>query len=112
MHIFIRSLTGDTATLDVGSSDTINNVKLKVQDFGARDSNQCVFDSELECQWHPTDCHSSQLIDVAIFVQEGTAAKHISVQPVKSDRLSFDHITKELVKQGALWTRTHFCVTD
>jgi hypothetical protein len=34
------------------------------------------------------------------------------LQPAESDRLSFDHITKELVKQGALWTRIHLCVAN
>ena len=32
MQIFIKTLTGKTITLDVESSDTIENVKAKVQD--------------------------------------------------------------------------------
>ena len=32
MHIFIKTLTGKTITLDVEPSDTIENVKAKVQD--------------------------------------------------------------------------------
>jgi len=112
MHIFVKSLTGKTATLDVEPSDTIDDVKLKLEDFGQRDANQRLFNSELECQWHPSNGHSSQLVDVAVFVPEGTAAKRVFLQPAESDRLSFDHIAKELVKQGTLWTRTHLCVAD
>lgn len=32
MQIFIKTLTGKTITLDVDSSDTIDNVKQKIQD--------------------------------------------------------------------------------
>ena len=32
MQIFIKTLTGQTITLDVESSDTIENVKSKIQD--------------------------------------------------------------------------------
>ncbi len=32
MQIFVRTLTGKTLTLDVESSDTIENVKAKIQD--------------------------------------------------------------------------------
>ena len=32
MQIFVKTLTGKTITLDVDSSETINNVKTKIQD--------------------------------------------------------------------------------
>ena len=32
MQIFVKTLTGKTITLEVESSDTINNVKVKIQD--------------------------------------------------------------------------------
>ena len=32
MQIFVKTLTGKTITLDVEASDTINNVKAKIQD--------------------------------------------------------------------------------
>ena len=32
MHIFVKTLTGKTITLDVEPSDTIENVKQKIQD--------------------------------------------------------------------------------
>ena len=32
MQIFVKTLAGKTITLDVGSSDTISNVKAKIQD--------------------------------------------------------------------------------
>jgi ubiquitin C len=31
MHIFVKTLTGKTITLDVEPSDTIDNVKAKIQ---------------------------------------------------------------------------------
>ena len=32
MQIFVKTLTGKTITLDVESSDTVDNVKTKIQD--------------------------------------------------------------------------------
>ena len=32
MQIFVKTLTGKTITLEVESSDTIDNVKVKIQD--------------------------------------------------------------------------------
>jgi ubiquitin len=32
MQIFVKTLTGKTITLDVESSDTISNIKAKIQD--------------------------------------------------------------------------------
>jgi len=101
MQIFVKSLRGDTATFEVERFDTINNIKSRIQDFGERDSKRRLFNSELERQRRPTGRHSSQLVDVAVFVQEGTATQRVSLQSAKSDRLSFDHIAKQLVKQGA-----------
>jgi ubiquitin C len=34
MQIFVKTLTGKTITLKVESSDTINNVKVKIQEKG------------------------------------------------------------------------------
>ena len=37
MQIFVKTLTGKTITLDVESSDTISNVKAKIQVWDAVD---------------------------------------------------------------------------
>jgi ubiquitin len=67
MQVFVKTLTGKTITLDVEPSDTIQNVKQKIQDHGGHSARQATPDLRREAAGgragggglqHPEGCHA------------------------------------------------------
>ena len=107
MQIFVKSLTGATATLEVESSDTIDNIKSKIEDFGRRDSDRRLFRGELERQWREADHPSSQLLNITVFVEGGKQTERVFLPNFQSRGMSFDSIAKELLERGTFCPSFH-----
>jgi Ubiquitin family. len=103
MQIFIKSLTGETATLEVESSDTIDNVKQKIEDYGMRRTEDRIFSNELKlCS---IDQASQRLFDVTVFAEhhhnEETREDSVRLQDLRGMDFTFGGIVKKLVERGA-----------
>ena len=98
MQVLVKGVTGESLTLEVESTDTIDGVKAKIQSQGRAESDNRLFRTELG-----RTVDTSQPVNVNVLrtrPTERTEIDRVNLHDVHPEELSFDYIAQRLVDRG------------